>query len=544
MNRACHFIDSSARAKNWLLLTALLAAPLVVHAAIRSPKMPVVPKWGRFEAAFKSSINYSNPFVEASLSIDFVSPLGETNRVPGFWDGEKIWRVRFSPDIPGRWNFTTRCSDRANSGLNKQTGSFICTAPATETVFDRHGPVCVARDHRHFEYADGAPFLWLGDAAWEGARRSDLNDWQLYAQIRAQQQFTATHWVVAPGQDAKGETAFTTNNGFTINVKFFQRLDAKVDVLNRAGLLSAIVPLQEFGQTNEVLPEAQATRFVRYVVARWSADRVAWLLAFEGDNVGKKADRWKRIGRAVFGGREHAPVIILPGETQWLLDEFRNEAWVDAFGFPTTLAGEDALQWMLTGPLSVEWRKAPPRPIINLSPLVEKSPNGDDARHLLWWNLLMTPTAGASYAALPVMNWITNATTNPNIRPQDLPQWREALFLPGAKSLAPVAEFFNSIDFWRLQPAEDALAIQPGFQSPYRHIAVAETAAHDLAAVYLPEDRKVELLMPKMPPKPTCTWINTRTGQRSSAKGSINGNTCQFFTPEPGDWLLLLKAGN
>src|ERR1041385_2103838 len=31
------------------------------QAATRSPKGPVIPKWGRFEHTFKSSIAYSNP---------------------------------------------------------------------------------------------------------------------------------------------------------------------------------------------------------------------------------------------------------------------------------------------------------------------------------------------------------------------------------------------------------------------------------------------------------------------------------------------------
>jgi hypothetical protein len=384
----------------------------------------------------------------------------------------------------------------------------------------------------------------LGDSAGDAARRADLNDWQLYASVRAQQRFTAAHWIVAPGRDAKGETAFTTTNGLAINVNFFQRLDAKVDALNRAGLLSAIVPLQEFGPVDNVLPEDQAVLFLRYVVARWGANDVAWVLAFEGDNLGQNTNRWKRIGRAVFGDPSHAPVVLLPGETYWLFDEFRTEAWVDVFGFPATTAGDDALQWMLAGPLSLEWQKAPPRPIINLSPPVESSPNGDDARRLLWWNSLMNPTAGASYATLPVMNWITNATTNPNTRPQNLPQWREALFSPGTKSVALLAEILSSVDFWRLRPAQNLLTAQPGLQSPSRHIAVATTEARDLTVVYVPEDRLVGLPIQVLKGSPSIAWINPRTGQRSTAVGLVDENTCQFPTPDQGDWLLVMKARN
>ncbi len=134
-------------------------------------------------------------------------------------------------------------------------------------------------------------------------------------------------WAVAPGDDVKNQSAYT---GFPehigINPDFFQRLDAKVNTLSQAGILSAIAPLLELQSQMHAatpLPDDQAELLVRYVVARWGAEPVVWLLAFEGDASGKNVGRWKSIGQSVFGSRAHAPVILYPGETQWLLDEFR-----------------------------------------------------------------------------------------------------------------------------------------------------------------------------------------------------------------------------
>src|SRR2546423_9241603 len=76
-----------------------------------------VPKWERFEQTLESSANYSNPAQEAKLTATFTSPSGEKFTVPGFWDGGKTWRVRFSPNKEGKWTFTTVCSDAANKGL-------------------------------------------------------------------------------------------------------------------------------------------------------------------------------------------------------------------------------------------------------------------------------------------------------------------------------------------------------------------------------------------------------------------------------------------
>src|SRR5262249_43609751 len=157
------------------------------NAAFQSRKVQVVPKWGRFEHSFKSSFLYSNALQDASLTVFLVSPSGETNQIDGFWDGGKTWRVRFCPDQPGRWSFRTSCSDSANKGLDNRVGEFICSAAIPSTRFHQHGPVRIARDHHHFEQADGTPFFWLADTVWHGAQDSDPKDWEFYAGARASQ---------------------------------------------------------------------------------------------------------------------------------------------------------------------------------------------------------------------------------------------------------------------------------------------------------------------------------------------------------------------
>jgi hypothetical protein len=264
-------------------------------------------------------------------------------------------------------------------------------------------------------------------------------------------------------------------------------------------------------------------------------------------------DRWKRIGRAVFGDRARAPVVLLPGETNWLLDEFRNEEWADVFGYAGPQNTDDnSLQWLFNGPLAMEWRKAPARPTIALAPPAEGGGPGqsrkgiaaDDARCLLWWNLLLNTPAGVGYSANGVVNWDTTAGQNkPGSQPARLPAWQDALSLPAAGQVAPLSDFFNSIDFWQLRPAPRVVASQPGAQSPRRFIAAAGTEAKDLAVVYVPVDRTVEIFVEAMPPSATIAWINPRTGKSSPAVAVVNGRTCQFPTPDPGDWLLVMKAG-
>ena len=539
-----------------LAVLGLLLLPAGVQAAAASAKIPIIAKWGRFEQAFRSTVIYSNALQDASLKVQFTSPLGETSEVDGFWDGGRTWRVRFAPDLPGRWRFKTSCLDAANDGLRNQTGAFLCSAPIGPTRFHKHGPVRISRDHRHLEHADGTPFFWLADTVWEGARKAELKDWEFYAGTRASQRFTVAQWAVAPGEDVKKQSAYS---GFperiAINLDFFKRLDVRLEVLSQAGILSAIAPLAEFRPQANVAPaltDDQAELLVRYVVARWGADPVAWLLAFEGESTGKNVGRWKRIGQAVFGARTHAPVVLYPGETQWVFDEFRDQAWVDVFGYQSvTDVTEDAVKWAVAGPFAAEWTKEPTRPLITFAPCESgvarqsgKRFTADDVRHAVYWGLLMAPPAGVSYSGQGVADWdLSFGSGAEGTKATDLPMWRKSLFMPAAKQMSALAKLVNSVDFWKLRPQPKVVALQPGDASPRKFIASASADPNTLSLVYVPEDRSADVVLTALPQSPSVGWLNPRTGESNPAVAVVSGGTCQFPTPDPGDWLLVVKAG-
>jgi hypothetical protein len=543
--------------KNWVpSIVWLLLLPTGLLAATQSPKMPVVPKWSRFEQAFKSAISYSNALQEATLKVQFTSPLGEKVEVYGFWDGGRTWRVRFAPSQPGTWTYKTTCSDASNTGLHNQGGSFLCSAVIGFSVFHQHGPVRVARDRRHFEHGDGTPFFWLADTTWNGARVSEPKDWEIYAHVRLSQKFTVAQWSVAPGEDLKKQGAVT---GFPdrigVNPDFFKRLDAKLDLLSEAGLLSAIVPLAEVESQKAIglgLADDQAILLVRYVVARWQAEPVAWLLAFDGDDKGKAATRWKGIGQAVFGAGPHAPVILFTGDTPWLLDNFRDQTWVDVFAYQGLAdVSDDAWKWAVSGPFAQEWTKEPARPLIPLLPYENSVASGskkrfrsDDVRRAAYETLLVSPPAGVSYGGYGVVNWDTTAQPKGEKAPgEELPLWQRAMFMPAAKQMGQLTKLVSSLQYWRLRPQPKLVATQPGDTEPQRYIAAAETESKDLALVYVPEERTAELTLDAMPTSPTVSWFNPRTADTSPAVAVVGGQSCQFPTPDPGDWVLVLKAG-
>ena len=63
-----------------------------------------VERWGIFEVSL-SGESGGNPFIDVQFGADF-RHAHRTITVDGFYDGEGIYRVRFSPDVEGEWRYT------------------------------------------------------------------------------------------------------------------------------------------------------------------------------------------------------------------------------------------------------------------------------------------------------------------------------------------------------------------------------------------------------------------------------------------------------
>ncbi len=55
----------------------------------------VVEQWTRFEDTFQSSKDYNNPVQNIKVTVEFTSPSGNKRKFLAFWDGNRVWRVRF-----------------------------------------------------------------------------------------------------------------------------------------------------------------------------------------------------------------------------------------------------------------------------------------------------------------------------------------------------------------------------------------------------------------------------------------------------------------
>ena len=565
------------------LLALLSAAPVSFAAA-----PPTVPLRAVFEAAFEHDRTAGDPLRDLAPTVAFTGPNGDARTVDAFWDGGRTWRARFRPDAVGDWAARVRWNDGFDPNRDLPPTRFTCTAAApSPDPLRAHGPIRVARsprgqDGRHFAHADGTPFFWLADTAWNGVLRSTPDDWGRYLAARAAQKFTAVQFVATPwrggdrvlddapsgraisaGRSSSDETAGGTRlpvaEEFAVDPAAFRRLDAKVRAINEHGLVAAPVLLWAIGETDpgEALPVAEAVRLGRYLRARWGVYAGAYLLG--GDGKYRDADRWRAIGRGIFPaddrpeGESHPPVTLHMAGRNWIIDPFveggaGREPWLDFVGYQSGHGEADHdLRWLTSKQPATWWRDHPGLPVLNLEPNYEGHPaygtgvkhTPQHVRRAAWWSLLVTPTAGVTYGHNAV--WVWNDTPGPAENHGNLTAgpWTEGLETGGTRSMTVLREFFESGPWTDLRPAPDLIAKQP--DDPAAFVAAAATKDGRWAVIYSPVGQTVTLSKRgiELMKSGSVRLIDPATGAEHPAVMDERG---VFDLPPGHDWVIELRA--
>ena len=488
-------------------------------------------RWETQEFSFTSHFAYPDPLRNLDFHAIFTTPSGNTFRLDGFWDGGLDWKIRLMPDETGEWRYKTVCSDIQNPGLYHQQGTFVVKESRREAAIYRHGAVLRRPGAYHLRHADNTPFLWVACTAWNGTLKSTEEEWDTYLQHRRDHhysviQFVTTQWR-GGDQNSEGQTAFSGKRAIQLNPKFFQHLDHKIDQINAYGLVAAPVLLWALprGKGKELspgyaLPRSEAILLAKYMVARYGAHHVVWLLGGDGLYTHFYQRRWKRIGRAVFGTppvgqqnhqysekarpAERRPVALHPMGRSWIGKAYAREAWLDVVGYQSGHGSDKkSVEFITRGPATQSWKTLPPHPLINMEPCYEEiggRVSANDVRHASYWSLFATPPAGISYGANGIWPWIRPGERILNhgaLSQQTVRSWRESLDLPGSLQVGYLSRFIQQFDWWTLRPDPDLLVWQPGNREYLHFVSVVRTEDYHTVLAYFPTDLAVGILNPK-----------------------------------------------
>lgn len=120
-------------------------------------------RYESIEMTLSARAQYDNPYDARQVRLDgvFRAPDGAQMNVPGFWDGESAWRVRFTPSQVGAWTYQLVLID-SRGPSHAVEGKFDVIES------DLHGWLQVGRDvnpdysARYLAYHDGTPFYGYG----------------------------------------------------------------------------------------------------------------------------------------------------------------------------------------------------------------------------------------------------------------------------------------------------------------------------------------------------------------------------------------------
>jgi hypothetical protein len=438
-------------------------------------------------------------------------------------------------------------------------GFFLASTEITanDNPFTKHGRLRIAKSGTHLEHADGTPFFFLADTAWTGPALSTEEEWAHYLADRKKKGFTAIQfncvspWRTAPTDRAGRTSYFIQHEKLVSNEDFFKQLDARLKATNDAGLLAVpvLVWAHKKGDAGFDLAEDQITTLVKFELERYKNSHCLFILAGDARYNQTDAEKWRRIGRAVF--KDHPDLLVTTHPTgmnfPWNGRDWEDEKWLTVLGYQSG-HGDDAntVKWIHSGP-PAEYgkRREFTRPLINLEPPYEdhngyqsrRPHSAYNVRRAVYQSLLAAPVAGVTYGGHGVWSW----HAKPGEEPTDhagtgiAKVWKDALALPGAEQMGHVHTFFESLPWTDLRPAPTMVAQESGKDDPLKSVSCAATPDNTHFVYYFPAGATASIRLHIGDPK-AVGWYNPRSGKWNDKKPKG-----LFAPPDEEDWLMVVK---
>jgi hypothetical protein len=251
-------------------------------------------KWKVFELTLKGP-DKGNPFIEVSLSGKFMQDK-DTITVPGFYDGDGTYKIRFMPQKEGKWSYITGSNAKK---LDKKKGTFLCT-PAQK---GNDGPVAV-KDTFYFAYANGTAYYPFGTTCYGWVHQGDsLAD--LTIKTLSKGYFNKMRMCIFPKSYDwnNNEPLYYPFEGKPLkewnfdklNPAFFRNIEKRIQQLDSLGIQADLIvfhPYDRWGFSS--LDRKTEDRYIQYIIARFAAYKnVWWSMANEYDFMNaKKLSDW------------------------------------------------------------------------------------------------------------------------------------------------------------------------------------------------------------------------------------------------------------
>ena len=429
-------------------------------------------------------------------------------------------------------------------------------AEPTTSVDLSHGKLQISADGRHLVHADGTPFFYLGDTAWELFHRLNREEADLYLGDRAAKGFTVIQAVVLAELDglhtpnAYGELPLENDDPRQPNEAYFRHVDYIVDKAESLGMFIGMLPTwgdkwnKKWGVGPEIFTPDNAAAYGEFLGRRYRDKPIIWIL---GGDRNPENDQHLAIIRAMARGLKKGDggnhlMTFHPqggsGSSQW----FHNDDWLNFNMFQSGHSAANAPNYRT---LLKNYGLKPAKPVLDGEPRYEDHPidwkpqNGWfdewDVRQAAWWSML-SGACGHTYGNHNI--WQMWQPGRKPISSARTP-WKTAVKHPGSAQVGYMRKLLESKAWQKLVPDEDLLAGEPGEGA--EHIRAARAGDGSFAMIYTPTGKTLSVRRERIGRKVNASWFDPRTGKLKPAQADG-----QSFDPpgEPGrgnDWVLVLE---
>ncbi len=434
-------------------------------------------------------------------------------------------------------------------------------------------PLKVSENKRFIVTADGQPFFYLGDTAWELFHRLNREEADRYLKNRADKGFTVIQAVALAELDGLndpnpyGHRPLVNNDPTKPDVKdganndYWDHVDYIVRKADSLGLYIGFLPTwgdkwnKKWGVGPEVFTTQNAEAYGQWLGQRYKdQNNIIWIL---GGDRPVESELHSEINRAMAKGIRKGDggahlMTLHPtggrGSAEW----FHNDDWLDFNMRQNGHVPEFNPRYEMT---KADYDRTPIKPVIDGEPIYEDHPISFKAKELghsvaadvrrpLYWDLF-TGAFGHTYGHHSVWQmW------QPGRQPINNPlmPWFEAIDQPGAAQMQYGRWLMESRPFLTRVPDDSVIVTAdppssvPGAGAK-RYVATRDTEG-SYAMVYVPAGRAFKVNLGKLSgDKVKAWWFNPRNGKATLIGTFAKTPERQFAPPDAGenlDWVLVL----
>lgn len=437
----------------------------------------------------------------------------------------------------------------------------------------------VSDNGRFLVKADGSPFFYLADTAWELFHRLNRSEATQYLQNRTDRKYSVIQAVALAELDglntpnAQGDRPLLNNNPATPDTTagsdpnnaaqydYWDHVDFIVNEAEARGLYIALLPTwgshvtSDYGNgvVNGVFNTSNAQAYGQFLGSRYANKPIIWVIG--GDRT-PSTDAARAVWRAlakgvaigVAGSEDYSQVLMTfhpPGgatSATW----FHNDAWLD-FNMQQNGHCTNVDVWNRIGN---DYNRTPTKPTMDGEPLYEDHPicfnaaangysNDYEVRKFAYWNVF-AGAHGHTYGNHSV--WQMHAPSRGGGINGPISYWYDAINQPGAAQMQHLRTLIEGRPFLLRVPDQSVLTADGG--SGTNRVQATRGSDGSYFFVYSASGQSFSVNMNKISGSTTrAYWYNPRNGTASLIGSFPNTGTRQFTPPSSGsgnDWVLVV----